>query len=152
MLQIFKKSLVSKKKSKIGENVRVIFDIIEHLQDNNAPGLLFFADFAKAFDSLNHKFIHESIKSLHFGPDITNWVTLFYNDIQSLIINNGHMSQSFGLQKGVRQGCPLSATLFIICLQTLSNYITLNNDIKGIQVKGKIIKQTLFADDSTFFQ
>ena len=135
----------------IGENVRVIFDIIEHLEETNEPGLLFFADFAKAFDSLSHRYIVDCITSLNFGPNMVNWIKLFYNDIQSVIINNGHMSQSFRLQKGVRQGCPLSATLIIICLQSLSNHITLNEEIKGIKINNKEIKQTLFADDSTFF-
>lgn len=125
--------------------------MIEYLQSENKPGLLFFADFAKAFDSLNHKFMLECIKSMNFGSDIQNWISLFYNDIQSLIINNGHLSESFRLEKGVRQGCPLSSTLFILSLQTLTNYIAKNNDIKGIKINDKTIKQTFFADDSTFF-
>ena len=33
----------------------------------------------------------------------------------------------------------------------LSNYIENDNTIKGIQVNGTEIKQTLFADDATFY-
>jgi len=40
--------------------------------------------------------------------------------------------------------------LFILCLQILTNYITLNKNIGGIKVDNKEIKQTLLADDAIF--
>ena len=63
------------------------------------------------------------------------------------------MSESFNIQKGVRQGCPMSSFIFIICIQILPKYINNNNNnnIKGIIVQDKEIKQSLFADDATFF-
>ena len=61
------------------------------------------------------------------------------------------MSDQFQIQKGVRQGCPLSSSLFIICLQVLTNYIKLNKDIEGIKVGDEEIKQSLYADDAIFF-
>jgi len=36
-----------------GENVRLIFELIEYVNVNYKPGLFFFSDFEKAFDSLN---------------------------------------------------------------------------------------------------
>ena len=41
----------------IGENIRLIQETIEMLEKENMPGLLFFADFEKAFDSISHKYI-----------------------------------------------------------------------------------------------
>jgi len=125
--------------------------MINHLETNNKPGLLFFADFQRAFDSLNHKCILDSLKSFNFGPTLIRWIEIFYNKISSTIINNGFMSEDFLIEKGVRQGCPLSSFLFILCLQILTNYITLNKNIGGIKVDNEEIKQTLFADDATFF-
>ena len=135
----------------IGENVRLILSIINFLETKQQPGLLFFADFQKAFDSLSHNFIIDCLNSFNFGPDLIKWIKVFYNDIFSNIINNGYMSDQFQIQKGVRQGCPLSSSLFIICLQVLTNYIKLNEDIKGIKVGDEEIKQSLYADDATFF-
>ena len=40
--------------------------------------------------------------------------------------------------------------MFLISIELLSNYIENDNTIKGIQVNGTEIKQTLFADDATF--
>ena len=67
------------------------------------------------------------------------------------MINNGSISDFFPIQRGVRQGCPLSPYLFLLGIELLSFEITSNNQIKGIQFSGSEIKNTLFADDATFF-
>ena len=40
-----------------------------------------------------------------------------YTDISSCVLNNGYASKHFHLERGVRQGCPLSGTLFIIAIE-----------------------------------
>ncbi|KAH3893166.1 hypothetical protein DPMN_017309 [Dreissena polymorpha] len=50
------------------------------------------------------------------------------------------------------QRCPLSSSLFIICIEYLSHYIQSNKHIKGISLEpDEEIKQSLFADDATYF-
>ncbi len=39
---------------------------------------------------------------------------MMYNDIQSTVIINGNTGGYFKLERGVRQGCSLSAYLFIL--------------------------------------
>ena len=135
----------------IGENIQIILKIIDLLNKKKLPGLIMFADFEKAFDSLKHQFIFDCFQKFNFGNDICKWVHLFYNDISSIIINNGNLSESFNITRGVRQGCPLSSIIFIICIETLSNNIETNPNIKGIKVGNEELKQTLFADDATYF-
>ncbi len=53
--------------------------------------------------------------------------------------------------KGVRQGCPLSAYLFILSIEVLANKIRNNNEIKGIIIDNREIKISLLADDMTLF-
>lgn len=94
----------------IGENIRHIYDVIDNLNDNNKPGLLFFADFEKAFDSLDHIFLLKTLDYFNFGDSMKKWVHVFYHDIQGCITNNGNMSDFFNIERGVRQGCPFSLT------------------------------------------
>ena len=57
----------------------------------------------------------------------------------------------FEIQRGVRQGDPLSPYLVIIVLEVLAISIRKNKDIQGIVVDGIEIKLKLFADDLTVF-
>ena len=41
----------------IGENIRLFFEILDNAEDEDKPGLIFFSDFEKAFDSADHTFI-----------------------------------------------------------------------------------------------
>ena len=75
------------------ENIRIIFDTIEHLNRNEQPGMLFFAAFEKAYDSINHKYMFESLKKMNFGIDCIQWIKTFYTDINSIIVNNGNFSE-----------------------------------------------------------
>ena len=134
----------------IGENVRLIFDTIDYLNKTDQDGILIFSDFEKAFDSLSHSFLIKCLKHFNFSTSLIQWIELFYNNITSVIINNGYFSNSFEIERGVRQGCPLSSYLFIICIELLSNAVKHNKDIKGIIINDTEIKQTMFADDATF--
>ena len=87
----------------IGENIRTIIEIIEDANENDNNGMIFFADFEKAFDSLDHTFIYKCLEHFNFGPSFINWIKLFYNDAKSCITNNGHLSDFFNIEKGVRQ-------------------------------------------------
>ena len=79
----------------IGENIRTLCEIIDNLNNENNPGLIFFADFEKAFDSVDHDFIYKVLKHFNFSNSFINWIKLFYNDAKSCVVNNGYMSDFF---------------------------------------------------------
>ena len=124
----------------IGESVRLISDILEHTDSNEIEANLFSVDFEKALDSIDHSFLFAVLESFEFGPNFIQWVrTLFYN-AKSCVINNGRSTGYFRLERGTRQGDPLSAYLFILALEVLLIQIRENNDIKGIIINNTNIK------------
>jgi len=58
----------------IGENVRLIQEVIAHLNNSNKPGLLIFVDFEKDSDSIDHTFIIRCLEHFNFGNDLINWI------------------------------------------------------------------------------
>ena len=135
----------------IGECTRTVSDLIQYLNKNSKPGIILMIDFEKAFDSLEWSFLEKTLKYFNFGSNIISWIKSFYNDIESCVSYNGHISERFKLGRGVRQGDPLSPYLFILCAEILARSILSNNEIKGIKVDDSEFILTQLADDTTFF-
>ena len=135
----------------IGENIRLISDILNFTADQDIEGIALFIDFEKAFDSLEWEYLFKALDIFQFGPDFKTWVKILYTNISSCIINNGFACEPFTLKRGVRQGCPLSGLLFILAEELLSCSVRANDHIKGIRVSNKEIKLSQYADDTTSF-
>ena len=135
----------------IGENIRLISDILHFTAQQNLEGIALFIDFEKAFDSLEWDFLLKTLDTFQFGHDFKTWVKILYTNITSCTINNGYASNWFELHRGVRQGCPLSGLLFVLAVEILSIAIRASRDIKGIQIADREIKLSQYADDTTVF-
>ena len=135
----------------IGENVRLIADIIDYTKTKEIQGVALFLDFKKAFDSIEWDYLSTVLDVFNFKEDFKRWVKVFYTDISSCVTNNGFASPFFNRHCGVRQGCPLSGLLFVLGIKLLNLGIQTNSNIKGIKGGDEEIKNTLYADDTTLF-
>ena len=133
----------------IGENIRLINSVIDYAEKQNIPGLLLFVDFEKAFDTLEWTFVEKTLSFYNFGESIKSWFKLLYTDITSCIQYNGWSSDFFQLGRGVRQGCPLSPYLFILCVEILASAVRNNDGIKGICLSETECKISQHAEDTT---
>ena len=110
-----------------------------------------FLDFKKAFDSIEWNFIFKNLETLGFNLPLLQWVRTFYNNIQNCVVNNGHATPFFELERCVRQGCSLSGILFVIAVEILANSIRNDQLIEGIKIKGREYKVSQYADDTLCF-
>ena len=92
----------------IGEANRLISDMLEYTAENEIEAILFSADFEKAFASIEHTFIFATLQSVGFGPDFIQWAKTFLYKAESCVINNGSSTCYFYLERGTRQGDPIS--------------------------------------------
>ena len=134
----------------IGESIRLIDDILYHTEQENIDGVLFAADIQKAFDSVEHNFIFASLKRFGFGGEFIKWIRTLLFNVSSCAMNNGFSTGYFSIERGTRQGDPLSAYIFILCLEILFIQIRSDSSIKGFKFNNIEIKLTAFADDTTF--
>ena len=100
----------------IGENIRLIQDLMFYTEKENLPGIAVFIDFRKVFDTIEWHYLEKALTHFNFGPNFLQWFKILHTDISSCVLNNGHASHFFSLEHGVRQGCPLSGLLFLIYL------------------------------------
>ena len=134
----------------IGENIRLIYDIMQYTEENNIPGLLLSVDFENTFDSVSWSFIYKVMEFFGFGKSIISWIKTFNNNVKLSVNQCGNLSSSFSIGRGCRQGDPVSTFLFILCAEILGIMIRNNMNISGIIINDKEHKLSQYADDTLF--
>ena len=115
-----------------------MYDVLHQSLKGKKSGLLLLIDFEKAFDSIAWSFITKCLNYFNFGPEITQWIKLFRTDIKSCVVVNNNVTKWFQVERGCRQGDPLSPYIFLICSEVLAHMIRQNDKIKGINISGII--------------
>ncbi len=134
----------------IGENARLILDVFDHCTDNNSNGILLFMDFEKAFDSVEWNFLFKVLQKFNFGESFISWMKILYQNPIFKIKNNGWLSKTCNMSRGIRQGCPISAILYIFAAEVLALKLKCNNQVNGIAIPGMYeLKYVQHADDLT---
>ena len=119
------------KNRNIGESGRLISDIIEIANTQKMEGFLVTMDVEKAFDSLDHTSLISDLKRFGFGQSFVSWIEIIFKNQESCVINGGTTTKYFKLNRGARQGDPISAYLFILAFEILFLIIKENLHIKG---------------------
>ena len=104
----------------IGDNIRLMLDIIDYANCKKVPGAVLFIDLCKAFDSLKWSFIFEMFILHGYGSKIINWNKIVYKIPKCRVINNNYLSHFFDIKKEVRQEDPLSPTIFVLCIENVA--------------------------------
>jgi len=135
----------------ISDTICSIRDIIHLVENEKMEGYLVKIDQQKAFDRVDHMFLLKCLDKYGFGKAFKNWIHIFYTDIYSTVKCNGYLTNYFPVKNSVRQGCPISALLFVLIAEPLNSTIKSNKDIHGIQIPNSEIESIIFqhADDTT---
>jgi mannosylglycoprotein endo-beta-mannosidase len=133
----------------IGENCRLIYDILHFTEENDIPGILLLIDLKKAFDSISWSFIFDTLKFFNFGESVIEWVKTFYKDITSAVTHHCSLSEFFNVQRGFRQGDPFSPYIFLLCAEILGILVKKSREIKGITIDDTKYRLSQYADDTS---
>uniref|UniRef100_A0A8C5WK84 Reverse transcriptase domain-containing protein n=1 Tax=Leptobrachium leishanense TaxID=445787 RepID=A0A8C5WK84_9ANUR len=117
-----------------------------------SSNLLLSCDADKAFDRISWNYLIRFIKFHHFGKTFLTLFRALYLTPSTMITANGLNSAPFNLERGTRQGCPLSPLLFNLALEPLIRIIEMSQTISGIHLSPTVVlKVVAFADDLLIF-
>lgn len=120
-------------------------------QAKRTGGALLACDLKKAFDRVSHDYLKDVLAEMNFGNNFLKWLNILYKGPESMVLVNGFLSEAFDVGRSVRQGCPLSALLFVLSQEPLACAIRSDPRIKGINIPNleRSVKNIQFADDTT---
>jgi hypothetical protein len=133
----------------VADNLRTNFYMKKICERKNLNSVLISLDAKKAFDSVSHKYIEDTLKAYGFGIKFINIFKILYKDITARILINGYQSESIPIRRGVKQGDALSCAIFIICIDPLLRNLNKSKDIEEIKIQTSNIffKAGAYADD-----
>ncbi|CAN0875173.1 Uncharacterized mitochondrial protein AtMg01250 [Linum grandiflorum] len=77
-------------------------------------------DISKAYDRVEWRYLEEVMRKLGFSPVWVQWMMLCVRSVEYAVIMNNQRYGRICPSRGLRQGCPLSPFLFILCTEGLT--------------------------------
>lgn len=93
--------------------------IMEAIDKGDNIARIFFTDFSKGFDRIDHNILMEKLQKLNIHPVLTNWVSAFLSNRMQSVRVAGVLSDWKRLNGGIPQGTKLGVILFLVMTNDL---------------------------------
>jgi hypothetical protein len=138
--------------------VHDLIDIWEAFQTLAARGsiaqsaLAVLLDFAKAYDTLDRRFLTLALQRHGFTPTLVRAVEVMHLGTTAAYVADGQTSAVESVVNGIRQGCPFAPTLFILAVDVLYDMVRANPLLPGLPLAEALtVKVVGFADDTKVY-
>lgn len=141
----------------------------EKCREQRRPLYLAFIDLTKAFDLVSRSGLFALLHKIGCPSKLLKMVESFHDNMSGTVQYDGASSDPFPIKSGVKQGCVLAPTLFVIFFSLLLRY-AFNESENGIflhtrsdgnlfnlarlraktKVRKVLIREMLYADDAAF--
>ena len=122
----------------------IILYLVERARRREEELFVIALDFKKAFDSVNRIKLIETLIEYRVHPKIIDLIARLYSDDKTEL-TLGDMKREVSVNSGIKQGCPLSTTLFK--LVTFMIIRKLEEEGAKYEVEGRNASSLFFADE-----
>jgi hypothetical protein len=122
--------------------------IIEEARHRSSKVYCCFVDFRKAFDSVPREALFQRLRDIGISPTLLTAIMRLYESVLGRLRTVHGISDFIRSTIGVKQGCPLSPTLFGIYIDELEAFLHEHiQDNDGCLLHQVLISILLFVDD-----
>jgi hypothetical protein len=142
------------KERQILDGILIANEVVDEAKKTNKELMLFKVDFEKAYDSVDWGYLDTVMNKMVFPLLWRKWIKECVSTSTASILVNGGPTDEFPLQRGLRQGDPLSPFLFLLAaegLNVMMNSVVANNLYTGYGVgttNSVVVSHLQFADDT----
>ena len=132
------------------DNVYILNHLIEkEIKKKLGKMYALFVDLRAAFDSVDRKKLWECMREKGISERLVRRIEEIYSETKNRVRVNGKESEYFWNEKGVRQGCPLSSTLFTIYISEIVEMFK-RAQAGGVVIGKEKVWCLAYADDMVF--
>ena len=129
------------------DNIMNLLSLIELCETENIPVLLISFDYEKAFARVEWQVLFKILHRIGFPQEYISMIKAMYKNIQSCTVNNGYTSEYINITRSLRQGCPISSSLFVVLIEVLGQKLREDKGTVGILVNKHEKQHEQYADD-----
>lgn len=105
----------------IMDNILLTYETLHYAKSSQQPLLFLKLDFSKAYDKVDWHFLFSALSQLGLPDTFIQMTRLLFTNAAARVSVNGKVTNTFPIQQGVRQGCPLAPYLFLIVGEILNH-------------------------------
>lgn len=129
------------------DNVMVLDLLVHYFQGGDkGDASILSLDQQKAYDRVDWGYLSQCLERFGFGSRIRHWIDRCYSNLSAKIYFGNHISDSYEIKRGLRQGDPLAPILFNFVLEPFLLFYSRIAD--GPPIIGLPLKVAAFADDT----
>ncbi|XP_016173366.1 uncharacterized protein LOC107615862 [Arachis ipaensis] len=141
---------------KIHDGALIACETVQWLKSRRKKATIIKLDFQKAYDRVRWSFVDIVLQKMGFGQRWRSWVKECVTSASMSVLVNGSPSKAFKMERGLRQGDPLSPLLFVLVVDVLHRMFRVaarNGRIAPLRIGRDHIELShlQFADDTILF-
>ncbi|KAK2640722.1 hypothetical protein Ddye_022485 [Dipteronia dyeriana] len=138
-------------KRQIVDSLVIAEEIISKWKSEKEGGLVAKLDFEKAYDNVDHM-----LEGMGFGSRWRGWINECVSSPRLYVLVNGEPMEEFDMEKGLRQGDPISPFLFNIVVEGLNILLQRASNLgmiagENFEDSNVHVTHLQFADDTIHF-